>query len=287
MHQNPKLNGYLIDNNLSQDFALNLDKIYRPLAKSIANKQAQFKRPLVLGLAGAQGTGKSTLAGLLALILQDEYSLSSAVISLDDYYLDKKEREKLAQTVHPLFKTRGVPGTHAVADGINNFADIIAGRKSNVFQFDKLTDKRLSATQKIEEVDIIIFEGWCVGVVAQNNEELYQPINDLETKYDTNKVWRNYVNQQLQNQYKKWFGHIDYLILLEVPDFKHVLDWRIKQERQAELKSAKQGLSDDEIKVFIQHFERLTLHMLNTKNDIADVILKLGDDQQVKELEIR
>src|SRR6185437_8649015 len=73
--------------------------------------------PLVLGLCGAQGSGKSILARSLA----DRFASRGrrvAVLSLDDLYLTKAERSRLAQEVHPLLGTRGVPGTHDVALGL-------------------------------------------------------------------------------------------------------------------------------------------------------------------------
>ena len=73
---------------------------------------------LVLGLNGAQGTGKSTLARLLQRLLERVHGLRAAILSLDDIYLSGADRLQRANTIHPLLATRGVPGTHDVELGI-------------------------------------------------------------------------------------------------------------------------------------------------------------------------
>ncbi|PTT43253.1 kinase, partial [Stenotrophomonas sp. HMWF022] len=78
--------------------------------------------PLILGLCGAQGSGKSTIAARLAKQVE-----RSAILSLDDLYLTRAERQKLARAVHPLFATRGVPGTHDVALGVETIAAVARG----------------------------------------------------------------------------------------------------------------------------------------------------------------
>jgi pantothenate kinase-related protein Tda10 len=75
---------------------------------------AAHARPLVVGLTGPQGSGKSTLAARLPDLLAAA-GLNAGVLALDDLYLTKAERQRLAADVHPLFATRGVPGTHDVA----------------------------------------------------------------------------------------------------------------------------------------------------------------------------
>ena len=80
-----------------------------------------------MGLSGCQGSGKSTLVKAIAHVLEDVHHVNAVVLSLDDFYLTKAERELLARTVHPLFATRGVPGTHdldllrqTLSEGRNN-----------------------------------------------------------------------------------------------------------------------------------------------------------------------
>ena len=83
----------------------------------VDDAMVQGGHPLVLGICGAQGSGKSTLAEALAERLERD-GLACAVLSLDDLYLTRAERERLARGVHPLLATRGPPGTHDTSLGI-------------------------------------------------------------------------------------------------------------------------------------------------------------------------
>src|SRR4051812_24782738 len=90
-----------------------VDRVHRPAAERIAETRRALGRPIVAGLCGSQGSGKSTMALFLQVLLQDR-GLKTAILSLDDLYLTLPERERLAADVHPLLRTRGVPGTHDV-----------------------------------------------------------------------------------------------------------------------------------------------------------------------------
>ena len=100
------------------------------------------RRPLVLGLCGAQGSGKSTLSLALCERLRAK-GLANASLSLDDLYLAPESRAILARTIHPLLAIRGVPGTHDVALGEQILDDLIAGRPTLLPRFDKADDRPL------------------------------------------------------------------------------------------------------------------------------------------------
>src|SRR6187402_352808 len=72
---------------------------------------AHASSPFILGISGLQGSGKSTLAASL-IEAAKERGWSAVSLSLDDVYLTRAEREALGRQVHPLLRTRGVPGTH-------------------------------------------------------------------------------------------------------------------------------------------------------------------------------
>ena len=71
-------------------------------------------------ISGSQGAGKTTLSKLFKIIIEKIYNKKVMLISIDDYYLDKSKRYKLAKTIHPLLITRGVPGTHNIKKLQNN-----------------------------------------------------------------------------------------------------------------------------------------------------------------------
>jgi D-glycerate 3-kinase len=111
------VNALIQQEGLPNSYAKTVEKTILPLADRICALHDTEKRPIVVGIHGAQGTGKSTLTIFLREILVRHRNRSAANFSLDDIYLTRAGREDLAQRVHPLFKTRGVPGTHDVALG--------------------------------------------------------------------------------------------------------------------------------------------------------------------------
>ncbi|MFX4088508.1 kinase [Sphingobium yanoikuyae] len=232
----------------------------------------------VLGLCGAQGSGKSTLAqGLLARM--GARSVASAILSIDDLYLTKAEREALAQDVHPLLRTRGVPGTHNVALGLRVLDALAAGRAACLPRFDKAVDDRLPESAWPEAgagLRLLILEGWCVGARAQEAGALDAPVNALERDEDGDGRWRRFVNAALAGHYQALFGRIDALALLAAPGFDVVQGWRTQQE--AALRAAGGGsavMNDAEIARFIQHYERLTRHILDEMPARADLVVAL------------
>ncbi len=245
------------------------------------------KRPFILGICGAQGSGKSTLAEGLAQRLRDT-GLRVAVLSLDDLYLTRAERVALARTIHPLLATRGVPGTHDVALGLAVLDGLAAGDCTLLPRFDKATDDRAPSGVRIDgPVDVVLFEGWCVGAVAQEASALATPINDLERLQDADGHWRHHVNAALAGEYQHLFRRIDALVLLAAPDFAKVRDWRIEQEEglrqslRAAGRSTEGTMDDAQIASFIQFYERLTRHILAEMPDRADLTLRLDDRRRV------
>ncbi|MBT8044335.1 MAG: hypothetical protein KJO79_05235 [Verrucomicrobiae bacterium] len=262
---------------------------YLPLAQSIVQwAQQQKDTPLVVGINGAQGTGKSTLSKVLALALEHEYQLNCAIISIDDIYLTRQERADLSKDVHPLLMTRGVPGTHDVSLGINLIQQL---RDKNPVQlpiFDKSIDDRAPAEQWVacdKPVDVLLFEGWCVGAIAQEPEALAEPCNQLEATEDKDAKWRTYANQQLAGPYTKLFDLIDRLVMLKAPDFECVYQWRSTQEEKlrarTDMTQNHSVMNEEQIKRFIMHYERLTRWMFKEMPERADCLLELNHDHHI------
>jgi D-glycerate 3-kinase len=271
------------------------ETLYLPMAHWVAESHQQ--KPLLLGINGAQGSGKSTLTKILQALLEKGFSKRVVSLSIDDLYLRRSEREQLARDVHPLLMTRGVPGTHdvAIAKEVLSSLKEGTGQRITIPVFDKAHDDRADEAlwQQIDgPVDIIIFEGWCVGAVAEDNQALEKPINRLEAEEDPQKLWRTYVNEQLKGPYQEIFSLIDKLIMMKIPAMENVFEWRSLQEeklrasRQDEA-SASRIMSERELQRFIMHYERITRHSLEEMPERADVVLELNDDHQIERVTVK
>ena len=139
-------------------------------------------------------------------------------------------------------------------------------------------------------MDLILFEGWCVGVPPQTAEELREPVNALEAQDDADGRWRHAVNDALAGDYAEWFAMIDAQVFLQVPDFECVHRWRRQQEQDTAQRAAGAAaglLSDAQLARFIQHYERLSRHALRVLPSRADVLLTLDAHHVVQRMEIR
>jgi D-glycerate 3-kinase len=277
------LAAYLREERLPAGYLQFVDAALRPIAERIAAVDRRGS-PLVVGLTGSQGSGKSAAAGALALLLPDR-GLRTATLSLDDLYLTKAERQRLAADVHPLFVTRGVPGTHDVALGVAVIESLGCAGETAVPRFDKARDDRRNPADwdiVAGPVDVILFEGWCVGARPQPEAALAAPINELERTRDPDGVWRRYANAALAGPYQDLFGQIGFQVLLQAPSFDAVLGWRLEQEHKLrDREGPDAGQSDADIAVFIQHYERLTRWIAAEMPGRADVVVQLGAGREV------
>lgn len=284
---------------LPEDFQTTVNQWYRPLAKEVADRHAQAGRTLVLGVQGTQGSGKSTLADFLKLLLLNEHNLNTVALSIDDFYLTLADRETLATTTHPLLRTRGVPGTHDTALALRTLAALkvlAANERLPLPSFNKAIDDRADAhtwAQAEGPVDVVILEGWCVGLTPQPEEELITAVNELESREDTDGCWRHYVNQALQGPYQVLHGELDALVVLTAPSFDCVFDWRLLQEEKlaasladADAKTKSKIQTPAQVKRFISHYQRLTEHGLRTLPAIADWTLSLDQNHRITGLQI-
>lgn len=288
------LDEFLERHRLPSRFRATVGEYYIPVARWVDERVGTAgERAFVLGINGAQGTGKSTLAHFLGDYLRDECGRGVAGLSIDDIYLTRAEREQLGQAVHPLFVTRGVPGTHDVQLGmwvIERLATLGPGERVAVPRFDKAVDDRKAEDEwPVVEgpIDVVIFEGWCLGSVAAGAAELAEPINALEAEEDPDGTWRRYVNAQLEAVYPALFDELDALVFLAAPDFDAVYRWRLEQERKlAAIAGADATHVMDEAGVarFIQHYERITRRNLDDLPTRADAVLSLGRDHAVTAL---
>ena len=259
-------------------------QFWRPIAETIAAAAAKAGRPVIVGISGAQGSGKSTLCRVLEVLLREDHGLNAATLSLDDLYRTRRERAELAATVHPLLATRGVPGTHDVALGEAVFAAVRAGRAGvQLPRFDKARDDRAPEADWpviAAPIAVLLFEGWCVAATPQSAAELAAPVNRLEADEDAGGTWRRHVNAALEGPYRALYAPIDTLIMLAAPGFEAVLGWRQLQEHKLRARTGG-GMTDSEVAQFVMHYERLTRHMLAVLPDRADLVIALDGDHAV------
>ena len=259
-------------------------------------KKLNKKSPLIIGLAGGQGTGKTTITSIISLILKKYFKLKVFKISIDDFYKTRNERKKLSITKHPLLMTRGVPGTHDYRI-ISNFFKKIKNKKFNSLKlpkFDKSKDDRCHKKlwYKINSrPDVVILEGWCVGAKAQKNSQISKPINSLEKTKDLDLVWRKHVNIQLKTHYKNLFKQLNEIIYLKANNFRELQKWRIKQEKALWLKSKNKKnlriMSRADIINFMQTYQRITQNMFKDAPKYASIVMKLNSNHQINSIKFR
>ena len=285
----PLFRAKLHEEALPAELEASLSRVYLELADWVHTHKTPCK-PLLVGVNGAQGSGKSTLCTFLQLILTEAYAYQVAVFSIDDIYLTHAERERLGREIHPLLVTRGVPGTHDVALGQLTLDKLIdpAGGLIAIPAFDKAFDDRRPPAEWPSvkgPVDIVLFEGWCVGAKPQAESELVEPVNALERDEDRLGIWRAYVNRQLRGPYAELFNRFNRLVMLKVPSMDCVYQWRSLQEQKL---TEKLALTESQHRImdaaalqrFIMHYERLTRHILAEMPSRADLILLLDEQHQ-------
>lgn len=236
----------------------------------------------VQGITGLQGSGKSTLAAQVAREA-DRRGLRCALLSIDDVYLGRAARLRLARDVHPLLATRGPPGTHDVGLALQVLDALRAGRDTQLPRFDKLADDHAPRSQwpHAGPVDLVLFEGWFLGTPAEDDDALEVPHNPLERDEDADGRWRRWCNTALARDYPALWSRIDRLLLLQAPCFEVVPAWRWQAEQA--LRSTHPGavaMDRAGIARFVQHFERVSRQALRTLPRIADRIIALDAERQ-------
>ena len=255
------------------------------------SKKANIKKPYFVGLAGGQGTGKTTSSSLIEIILTKYFKLKVFRISIDDFYKTRKERISLSKRVHPMLLTRGVPGTHDINMMLKFFKKV----KSKKFKrlklptFNKAIDDRYNKKYWYDlkkKPDVIIFEGWCVGAKPEGNNTLNKTINLMEKNKDKKKIWRKYVNHQLKSKYKKLYSQLNCLIYLKAKNFSLLQKWRLKQERKLLVNSKKNSklkiMNKEDVLSFMQTYQRITQNMFKNMPQYASIIINLNSNHQIK-----
>ena len=278
------IDAFLRREQLPATYRHTIDAALVPLAGAIERRARLADHMLLVGLCGAQGSGKSTAAAALVNLLARE-DLPAAALSIDDFYLPRAARRELARTVHPLLATRGVPGTHDVELAQAVIDQLALPGEVLLPSFDKARDDRhphrqwLPATGPLR---VVILEGWCVGARAQSAAQLAAPVNALERDEDAEGIWRRHVNDALAGPYRALFDRLSMLVLLQAPSFEVVQAWRGEQERKLRARLQRAGadasrlMDEAGIARFIAHYERVSRHILAEMPARADHVISLS-----------
>jgi D-glycerate 3-kinase len=284
------LDAFLKQQALPSDYGRLVSTWFLPLSRSLATLQALSARPILVGINGCQGSGKSTLAALLCLLLEQEAGLKAINLSLDDFYLGHAERQRLGQDIHPLLSTRGVPGTHDIPLMQQTLSSLLSGHQNVAIpRFDKALDDLvpISKWPFCSQPDVVIWEGWCLGVRPQSEAQLSQPVNALEADEDLHGHWRQYVNQRLADDYLPLFDSVDTWVMLRAPGFDSVLEWRHEQEEKCRRslsgpENRHRLMTRKELSRFIQYYQRITEQALAQLPTWIDHLYLLDEQRNIR-----
>ena len=275
---------FLEQHRLPESYLSDAQKWFNPVADLVAEHHSDVGRPWLVALNGSQGAGKTTFCDYLRALLEAG-GLSCVALSIDDFYLPQVERQALAEQVHPLLATRGVPGTHDMVLMSEILDQLLAGEAVAIPRFDKSVDDRRPTADwdRVDAgVDVILLEGWCLGATAEPAEALREPLNELERIEDPDGHWRQYANQVLGARFPPIYDRVDEWIMLRAPSFECVYRWRLEQEHKLAATSSGSGImSDAEVLRFIRFFQRLTERCLEQLPRQVNHLLTLDEQRAV------
>jgi len=288
----PALQSFINRHKLPESYLSMAEQWFSPIISEFGEHYERDQSIQIIGINGCQGSGKSTLADYLCTQVKLQYDVTTVALSLDDFYLTRAERSALARDVHPLLAVRGVPGTHDIKLAINTINSLKAGEKTFLTRFNKSTDDRV-AIEKCSMIEgpigLIVVEGWCFGATPEPEEKLTVSINELERESDAEGLWRHFVNDALAGDYQSLFNVADRRVMLKAPSFDRVFQWRLEQEQKLaerlKLSDAEQALSnimgEDDIRHFINYFQRITEHCLSSMPEQVDHLYQLDESRAI------
>ena len=253
------------------------DPAYQAMLRALVAKVV-LGRNKTIGFSGSQGSGKSTLVGVLKAVLEQAHGLTVASLSLDDFYKTRTARTQM-MTEHPMFQVRGVPGTHDVELMQQAKLALCAGQAAQVPVFDKGLDDRAGTMMLPAGSEKVLLEGWCLGATPEPVEGLATPVNALEAEQDPQGLWRLRVNEYLAGQAYQQLFTVDYWVYFKAPNFEAILDWRAEQE--ARFNQGPNAMTRSEIQAFIGYYQRITQRMLLDAPGRADLVVTLDPDHLI------
>lgn len=289
-------NAFIDRHRLPPDYLDSAHIWLNPLAEALLLHQKGAGRPVLVGMNGSQGSGKSTACDYLCELMEAERGVRVAVLSLDDFYLTRSQRERLAETIHPLFATRGVPGTHDMAllgstlDGLLGHA---GGDTVSIPRFDKALDDRHppAAWDRVAAgVDLVLLEGWCLGARPQSGEALAAPVNALERDKDPDGRWRGYVNEVIARDFLPLYRRVHRWVMFRAPSFECIYRWRLEQEEKLAARNpggSSRIMSSEQVACFVQYYQRLTEHCLTELPPRVHHLFNLDEQRRITACEHR
>lgn len=274
----PTAQSWLLENsNLSASQRNALAELCPVLIKALP-VSATGGLPTLVSIAGPPGSGKSTLTKMLAAVLAAS-GRNCQLVSLDDYYLPRTQRQQLCTRVHPLCAVRGVPGTHDLPLLLSHLDLLLSGSAAQLSmpQFDKTTDDRRQQPLLCRfetALDYVLLEGWVCGMPPQSEAALLRPLNSLESSEDRDLLWRRWVNLNAQKYHQALEQRTNSRWYLRAPGWHSVIQWRWQQEQELAQPALK---TRGDVESFLAHFHRLVEHMQDTAGNWADLIIPLND----------
>ncbi|KAL6449742.1 TDA10 Probable ATP-dependent kinase TDA10 [Candida maltosa Xu316] len=249
-----------------------MDTTFEITTKAIDERIANHSftdKPLIIGLNGPQGSGKSYLTNQLTEYLTSKYSkLTTIQISMDDFYLTKSDQDKITETTdNPLLKGRGLPGTHDLKLLYSTFKSIVGNYKDKTIphglkipKYDKsayngLGDRCAEYTVIDKPIDIVIFEGWFNGYVSIDSTIVR--LNYLNSEIDgLLQSYKMYNIEEINDNlvaYQELWTFFDLFIILHSDDVNNVYTWRLQQEHSL-IQLTNCGMTDDEVRKFVDRY---------------------------------
>jgi D-glycerate 3-kinase len=284
------LERYRLEKRISENLDSQYFRFYVPLAWWVADRVAEKKRRFpnqAYGLAinGGQGTGKTTKAGFLKVILEI-LGYKVVTFSTDDFYKTHEELQKLKQR-NPVYKSRGPPGTHDIKK-LKEVMDALKNRKATkIPRYDKSAfngegDREPEEKWEVvpEGIDIFIMEGAQAGLrPILSREDLYKPtidktLNKNELKYDPTGLYRETFNEATK-EYVQISNLFDNLVLLDV-SLRVIRKGRMEQEAKM-IQEKKKGMDPEALKEFIDYYSLFLRIIRNlADSEYPDLVVKIG-----------
>lgn len=220
--------------------------------------------PIVFGVSGPQGSGKTYLAEHLCLEINERYpNLECIKFSMDDLYLTNSEQKQLTRRAiadgNKLLQGRGLPGTHDVRLGLDILGKLSRGEVTEIPVYDKGfaagEGDRVSCVPVTKKADVIIFEGWFNGYAPLDEDQVR--IKYLTSDLDTSTLPKHKLYQvQSVNEallmYTAIWSYFDYFIFIDT-DIANVHRWRLEQEHAMVSKTGS-GMTDLQVRDFVDRY---------------------------------